>query len=129
MLFRSESPKVPIQQADTTSMSQGTVPRPALLESMMKIGQVNNKHSVSPTVERKSTSTGSAGGSAEPSAKVELSSAAKLGSGGTDAVFDAEKVKRIADAIRDGKYEINAGAIADKLIVNAQELLSPHSKA
>jgi negative regulator of flagellin synthesis FlgM len=52
-----------------------------------------------------------------------------LRGGSTDGVFDTEKVKRIADAIRDGKYEIDANAIADKLIANAQELLSPNRKA
>ncbi|WP_088286090.1 flagellar biosynthesis anti-sigma factor FlgM [Ideonella sp. A 288] len=95
----------------------------------MKIGQFENKAAVGPAVtERKSTSA-PAGTGAEPSAKVELSSTALMGAGGGDAVFDAEKVKRIADAIRDGKYEIDADAIADKLIANAQELLSPGRKA
>ena len=37
--------------------------------------------------------------------------------------FDQAKVDRIAQAIRDGNYQINADAIADKLISNAQELL------
>jgi negative regulator of flagellin synthesis FlgM len=32
-------------------------------------------------------------------------------------------VQRISDAIRDGKFQINPGAIADKLIANAQELM------
>jgi negative regulator of flagellin synthesis FlgM len=96
----------------------------------MKIGHLDNKAAVSPTVtERKSTTSASGGHAAEPSAKVELSSPALLSSAGTDPVFDAEKVQRIADAIRDGKFEINAGAIADKLIVNAQELLSTSRKA
>jgi negative regulator of flagellin synthesis FlgM len=58
----------------------------------------------------------------EPSAKVELSAAAAsaLRDGGD---FDAEKVQRIAQAIRDGQYRIDPGAIADKLIANARELL------
>ena len=33
------------------------------------------------------------------------------------------KVERIAQAIRDGKFSINAEVIADKLITNAEELL------
>ena len=41
----------------------------------------------------------------------------------TSSEFDAEKVARIAQAIADGKFTINAEAIADKLIANAQELL------
>ena len=94
----------------------------------MKIGHIENKAAMSPAVtERKSTPAPS-GQSAEPSAKVELSSKALLGSESNDAVFDSEKVKRIADAIRDGKFEVNAGAIADKLIANAQELLSAGRK-
>lgn len=96
----------------------------------MKIGSIENKAAVTPAVtERKSTPAKAGGDSAsEPSAKVELSAGALLGAGGGDAVFDAEKVKRISDAIRDGKFEVNAEAIADKLIANAHELLTPKSR-
>lgn len=59
----------------------------------------------------------------EASAPVELSDAAALLEEGDSAAFDTRKVERIAQLIRDGKYEINAAAIADKLIANAQELL------
>lgn len=96
----------------------------------MKIGHIENKAAVNSTpTERKTSASTSGARSAEPSAKVELSAAALVTGGGTDGVFDAEKVKRIANAIRDGKYEIDANAIADKLIANAQELLSPNRKA
>lgn len=62
---------------------------------------------------------------ADASAKVELSStAATLLSGGTSAEFDADKVARMADAIANGSFKVNADAIADKLIANAQELLT-----
>ena len=61
---------------------------------------------------------------ADPSAKVELSSSsASLMAGASTADFDAEKVSRISQAIADGSYTINAEAIADKLIANAQEVL------
>jgi negative regulator of flagellin synthesis FlgM len=61
---------------------------------------------------------------AEPSAQVALSPAASLlVRVADDPTFDAAKVERIAAAIREGKYQINAEAIADKLIVNAEELL------
>jgi len=96
----------------------------------MKIGPIENKTALPPAStavsERKPGSAANAGG-AEPSAKVELSAGALMGAGGSESVFDAEKVKRIADAIRDGKFEINADAIADKLIANAHELLTPGS--
>lgn len=58
------------------------------------------------------------------SAKVELtSSAAARAAADSGAEFDAAKVERIAQAIRDGHYRIDAEAIADKLIANAAEVL------
>ena len=89
----------------------------------MKIGPVDKQPSVVPTpAERKATSEPVA--AAEPSAKVQLSSQVELsGSDAGRAEFDAEKVERIAQAIRDGSYRVDAEAIADRLIANAQELL------
>ena len=59
------------------------------------------------------------------SATIELSNTAStLLTGGATAEFDAEKVARISQAIKDGSFRINPEAIADKLISNAQELLS-----
>ena len=63
-------------------------------------------------------------GAADPSATVALSStAATLLSGGASGEFDAEKVARMSAAIASGNFKVNAEAIADKLIANAQELL------
>ena len=63
-------------------------------------------------------------GAADPSATVALSStAATLLSGGASGEFDAEKVARMTEAIASGSFKVNAEAIADKLIANAQELL------
>ncbi len=62
---------------------------------------------------------------ADASARVEISSTATgLLSGGTSADFDADKVARMSEAIAGGTFRINADAIADKLIANAQELLA-----
>ncbi|UUX97547.1 flagellar biosynthesis anti-sigma factor FlgM [Aquabacterium sp. J223] len=97
----------------------------------MKIGHLENKPAVTPVgTERKGAAgdaTGTTATGTEPSAKVELSSAALLGPEGATPEFDAEKVQRIAQAIRDGKFQVNADAIADKLISNAQEVLSRSS--
>lgn len=98
----------------------------------MKIGSTDSKPAVSPSgVDRKTSDPIKTDGSKkvpEPSAKVELSaSASVLAAAQADPTFDAVKVDRIAQAIRDGKFEVNADAIADKLIQNAQELLSRKS--
>ncbi len=38
--------------------------------------------------------------------------------------FDAAKVDEIKQAIRDGKFEVNAEAVADKLIASVQDVLA-----
>ncbi len=93
----------------------------------MKIGPLDTKPPVAPaTSERKgpAAEAAAAGTGGEASAKVALSPEASLLSKlAADPTFDTEKVERIAQAIRDGTFKINAEAIADKLIVNAEELL------
>lgn len=60
----------------------------------------------------------------EASAQVAISAtAARLASSG-DGSFDAGKVNRISQAISEGKFKADATTIADRLISNAQELLS-----
>lgn len=70
------------------------------------------------------SSSSSPAASAGSSTQVALSSTASALLDGEDNSFDAAKVERIAQAIRDGSFRINAGAIADKLIDNAQEILA-----
>jgi negative regulator of flagellin synthesis FlgM len=98
----------------------------------MKIGSLDPKSAVAPMQnDRKSAGadkSGSTASAAEPSATVQISSAASLiSSADADGTFDAEKVQRMAQAIREGKFEVNADAIADKLIANTQELLRKYS--
>lgn len=92
----------------------------------MKIGHIENKPAVPAGAERPAAKTGTASPQLAPqqeaSAQVELSSTASLLSEDT-ADFDAEKVARIAGAIREGRFQVNAEVIADKLITNASELL------
>ena len=60
----------------------------------------------------------------DSSTQVELSpEATMLSNASQDPSFDQAKVERIAQAIRDGSFSINPGAIADKLLSNAQEVL------
>ncbi len=88
----------------------------------MKIGSIDTKAPVTaPAVDRK---TGPSRAPEVPSTEVALSSAATgLGDVSSDPTFDSAKVERIATAIRDGKFKVDAEAIADKLIINAEELL------
>ena len=100
----------------------------------MKIGHLENKPAVTPVTTERKGAAGEATGTqtpavapaspegTEPSTHVELSSSAVGGDAGTPE-FDSEKVSRIAQAIREGKFKINPEAIADKLIANAQEVL------
>ena len=61
----------------------------------------------------------------DSSTQVELSpEATMLSQASEDPSFDQAKVERIAQAIRDGSFSINPGAIADKLLSNAQEVLA-----
>ena len=90
----------------------------------MKIGPLDKNSAIAQGIgERAGTTPGKAAtAQAEASVQVELSQAASAIASGDDS-FDAEKVQRIAAAIRDGQYKVDAEAIADKLIANAQELL------
>lgn len=102
----------------------------------MKIGNPTDKTVAAPapvtsgqtasTAAAKAQTTAKQEAAAEASTQVALSTAATQLMSGTEGVsgdFDTEKVARIAQAIADGKFEINPGAIADKLLANAREVL------
>lgn len=104
----------------------------------MKIGPLDPKQAPVPVAaERKSASgtSGAAGPSASPAAAAPASATVALSGMAAlqvdpngEGAFDAAKVERIAQAIRDGSLQIDAGAIADRLIANAQELLNRTSR-
>lgn len=89
----------------------------------MKIGQLDNKAALAPlATERKTVTTPGSG--PEASAKVQLSpSASLLSTAAGETSFDQAKVDRITQAIREGRFTVDAEAIADRLIANAEELL------
>lgn len=98
----------------------------------MKIGPFDPKPAPAPVTAERKPASGASGASvpatgpegALASATVALSGLAAIQVDAQgDGAFDAAKVERIAQAIRDGTLKIDAGAIADKLIANAQELL------
>lgn len=97
----------------------------------MKIDNSHKLAAQTPLEQRRTAPEGKDGPSAAPaeaSTKVELSAAASLlAAQGNTADFDAEKVERIAQAIRDGQFQVDAEAIADKLIAHTRELLTPRS--
>ena len=99
----------------------------------MKIGNPADKPPPSAVTNGHASATGAAhaaharsgSAKADASATVELSpTASTLLSAGASAEFDAAKVARISQAIDDGSFKINPEAIADKLIANAQEVLT-----
>jgi len=90
----------------------------------MKIGPLESKAPAAPAASERKSPAAAGTPAAEPSAQVELSSAATLLSNdNADGTFDSGKVDRIAQAIKDGNFEVHPEVIADKLIANARELL------
>jgi len=90
----------------------------------MKIGPLDSKPSAAPVAGERKAHAAPASQAAGPSAHVAISStASQLTADGADGSFDAAKVERISQAIKDGKFKVNPEAIADKLIANAQEIL------
>ena len=95
----------------------------------MKIAHTSSAAADASTLAR---ANAEAGGAAAQAAKqqagagstVQLSStAAGLLADAGKPEFDAAKVERIKQAIAGGSYKVDAEAIADKLIANAQEVL------
>lgn len=99
----------------------------------MKIGPLDTKPVTAPlSGDAKATRQAGdkASATAEESAKVQISDAgSQIAQAAADPTFDAAKVERIAQAIRDGQFQVNPEKIADKLISNAQDLLKRYSSS
>ncbi len=96
----------------------------------MKIGSTSSPAADAAALARANAEAGAAAAKArgaqgaEAASTVQLSStAAGLLADASAPEFDAAKVERMKQAIADGSFKVNAEAIADKLIANAQELL------
>jgi len=89
----------------------------------------NSPAAVASTAGKPASVPATAPAAADASATVALSSTAStLLSGGSAGEFDARKVEQMSAAIAGGTFKVNADAIADKLIANAQELLTQVDK-
>lgn len=94
----------------------------------MKISSLENKASVSALTgdgkPARGVSSKERTVKSEDSAKVAISAEGQqLAEAAADPTFDAAKVDRIAQSIRNGQFQVNPDKIADKLISNARDLL------
>lgn len=106
---------------------------------MMKIGQKSELPASSPAAAKPQAKTGNAAAGEEASGikpsgadgvPVSVSSSARAleqkQRSTTD--FDAERVKSMREAIANGSFRVNADAVADKLLSNAEEFMG-HSRS
>ena len=96
----------------------------------MKIGPTDHSALIgSPAATERKPAPGRVQGQPEPvqSTRVDFSENVSIQASG-EGSFDQAKVDRISQAIREGTFKVDAGAIADKLISNAQELLGRVSR-
>jgi negative regulator of flagellin synthesis FlgM len=98
----------------------------------MKIGNSSEVAAASVAIEKSGSAKHKASAQTQPAkpaegTQLELSSTATQLLSATGAqsseTFDSAKVQRIAQAISEGKFSVNAEAVADKLLSNAQEVL------
>lgn len=93
----------------------------------MKIDQSSSV--TTPAIVRETRSSGTKK-TAAGSDEVQLSSlSAQLSASDAEPAFDAARVAEIKQAIADGRFSINAEAIADRLIASAKELVGRHPQA
>jgi len=94
----------------------------------MKITRTSEPTRVDRTQPSKGGSSKAAGTSAQPAASSQAQSAGassrltQLEAQFSQSSFDAGKVDQIRSAISEGRYQVNAGVVADKLLASASQL-------
>ncbi len=68
-------------------------------------------------------------GTTAGSARVQLSAAAQMSGAGSGAPIDGAKIAEIKQAIAEGRFQVNADAIADSLLGTARDLINSQRKA
>lgn len=101
----------------------------AVSPNVSPVGQPATRGAAEGARASNTSSTGSTSAAGETSTTVSLSGAAKALLDGADGTFDANKVEQVRQSIADGSYKVNAEAIADKLLSNAQEVLGKSGSA
>lgn len=96
----------------------------------MKIDNSLKAATLLPTGRSKPRTDGEGTATASATDDVKLSAlAGGFQSGDAKPPFDSARVQEIKQAIAEGRFSINAGAIADRLIDSARDLVSTQRKA
>ena len=74
---------------------------------------------------RNTEKTGSAKGAATDTVSLSSQSQALSGVSSDSAVFDVSRVQEIKDAIASGRFQVDAGKVADGLIDTVKDLIRP----
>ena len=93
----------------------------------MKIGSPIESRTVTEPTARTGRATTSAVAPAAGGERVAVSAAGAQMSATGSAEFDGAKVDAIRQAIQEGRFTVNSGAIADRLIADAAALLAPRA--
>lgn len=91
--------------------------------SNLDVGQIEAAPVQSDRGNRAPATSGTAPAGAGVSVEVS-STVQSLGSTGSGSGIDEAKVASMRDAIANGTFTVDAGAVADKMLANAQEMLS-----
>lgn len=94
----------------------------------MKIDSAYNPGIPPATASKPGKSAQQSGHSEAASEEVTLSDAAKLAAAESSAPLDIARIEEIKQAISEGRFKINAEAIADRLIASARDILDAQQK-